>query len=67
MKNKNIPNWVIFEIQDLVDQNIDVHDWEAVKFFLRSEYRFTMLEWILSNRDKYYYCILSRQFVNAKP
>lgn len=62
MKNKKAPLWVSMEIRDMLAQNVDIHDWELVKSFLRSECRLTMLEWILSNRDKYYYIVLSKQY-----
>ena len=62
MKKKIAPKWVLQEVVDLIDQGVDVHDWEIVNDFLEGQSRFTMLDWIRHNRSLFTYCVMSKQY-----
>jgi hypothetical protein len=62
MKKKIAPKWVLQEVVDLIDQGVNVHDWEIVNDFLEGQLRFTMLDWIRHNRSLFTYCVMSKQY-----
>ena len=62
MKKKIAPKWVLREVVDLIDQGVNVHDWEIVNDFLEGQLRFTMLDWIRHNRSLFTYCVMSKQY-----
>lgn len=62
MKKKIAPMWVLEEIKMIANESVDIFNYKDVTRHMEGLGRMAMVEWLLSNRELYTYCVLSSQY-----